>query len=143
MIEIKKRFLLKGILFFSLITLSVAYFIEHVLGHLPCSLCLMQRVPYILAIIFIALIFFSNRFEKPVLFLLSVVFIFYWWSNPNVTGMLMHAERPKPHPRLAHQFRLAVDCSPSLQQQRLFSFHWLSIAEATTSIAQGTEVAVL
>ena len=75
MIGIKKRFLLKGILFFSFITLSVAYFIEHILGHLPCSLCLMQRVPYILAIIFIALIFFSKRFEKPVLLLLSVVFI--------------------------------------------------------------------
>ena len=75
MIEIKKRFLLKGILFFSFIALSVAYFIEHVLGHLPCSLCLMQRVPYILAIIFIALILFIKRFEKPVLLLLSVIFI--------------------------------------------------------------------
>ncbi len=76
MIVIKKRLLLISILFFSLITLSIAYYIQYVLGHLPCSLCLIQRVPYILAIIFIALIFFSNRFEKPVLLLLAGVFIF-------------------------------------------------------------------
>ncbi len=71
MIKLKKKILLKSILFLSFTVISVAYFIEYVLGHLPCNLCLIQRVPYILAIVLIALIFFTNRFEKQILLLMA------------------------------------------------------------------------
>ena len=53
-----------------------AFFIEFVLGHQPCNLCLMQRIPYILSIILICLNFFSKKNEKFIIILLTLVFSF-------------------------------------------------------------------
>ena len=53
-----------------------AFFIEFVLGHQPCNLCLMQRIPYILSIILISLNFFSKKNEKFIIILLTLVFSF-------------------------------------------------------------------
>ena len=53
-----------------------AFFIEFVLGHQPCNLCLMQRIPYILSIILISLSFFSKKNEKFIIILLTLVFSF-------------------------------------------------------------------
>ena len=53
-----------------------AFFIEFVLGHQPCNLCLMQRIPYILSIILISLNFFSKKNEKFIIVLLTLVFSF-------------------------------------------------------------------
>ena len=53
-----------------------AFFIEFVLGHQPCNLCLMQRIPYILSIILISLNFFSKNNEKFIIVLLTLVFSF-------------------------------------------------------------------
>ena len=43
------------ILFFSLFAILFAYYVEFVLGHKPCNLCLLERIPYILAILIIIL----------------------------------------------------------------------------------------
>ena len=51
------KLLLNSVLAFSILSLSIAYFIQYVLGHKPCNLCIIERVPYIAAIILISLIF--------------------------------------------------------------------------------------
>ena len=67
---------LKIIFLFSLIALIFAYFIEYVLGHQPCNLCLIERVPYGISIILISLTFFLKKNEKFFTLLLILTFIF-------------------------------------------------------------------
>ena len=59
----------------SLIALISAYFIEYVLGHQPCNLCLIERIPYLFAIIIIMLNFKFNNLEKSFLLLLVIIFL--------------------------------------------------------------------
>ena len=70
------KLLLNSILFFSIVTLSIAYFIQYVLGHKPCNLCIIERIPYIAAIILISLIFILNRYQKIISSLILIFFIF-------------------------------------------------------------------
>ena len=70
------KLLLNGILAFSIISLSTAYFIQYVLGHKPCNLCIIERIPYIAAIILISLIFIINRYQKIISSLILIFFIF-------------------------------------------------------------------
>jgi len=70
------KLLLNGILAFSIISLSIAYFIQYVLGHKPCNLCIIERIPYIAAIILISLIFILNRYQKIISSLILMFFIF-------------------------------------------------------------------
>ena len=70
------KLLLNGILVFSILSLSIAYFIQYVLGHKPCNLCIIERIPYIAAIILISLIFIINRYQKIISSLILIFFIF-------------------------------------------------------------------
>ena len=70
------KLLLNGILAFSILSLSIAYFIQYVLGHKPCNLCIIERIPYIVAIILISLIFILNRYQKIISSLILIFFIF-------------------------------------------------------------------
>ena len=70
------KLLLNGILAFSIFSLSIAYFIQYVLGHKPCNLCIIERIPYIAAIILISLIFILNRNQKIISSLILIFFIF-------------------------------------------------------------------
>tara|TARA_A100000164_G_C21405679_1_gene539831 strand:+ start:111 stop:590 length:480 start_codon:yes stop_codon:yes gene_type:complete len=74
MLLIKKK-ILNFVLFFSLLTLSIAYFIEHILDHQPCNLCLLERIPYISAVILISLIFIIKRYEKTIMIFIAFFFI--------------------------------------------------------------------
>ena len=76
MLHFKLNSSLKIIFFISLISVLSAFFIEFVLGHQPCNLCLMQRIPYILSIILISLNFFSKKNVKFIIILLTLVFSF-------------------------------------------------------------------
>ena len=76
MINFKRETVLKFVFLISLISIFSAYFIEYILGHQPCNLCLIERVPYVLSIIFILLFFISKRNEKFVTLLLILTFIF-------------------------------------------------------------------
>ena len=73
---LNNKLLLNGILAFSILSLSIAYFIQYVLGHKPCNLCIIERIPYIAAIILISLIFILNRYHKIISCLILVFFIF-------------------------------------------------------------------
>ena len=75
MTQLKKKRELNIILFLSIFALVSAYFIEHILNHKPCNLCLLERVPYILIIILITLTLIFQRFEKLIIFLLSLIFL--------------------------------------------------------------------
>ena len=75
MVDIKSEFYLKIILIISIVSLISAYFIEHILGHQPCNLCLLERIPYGLSIILIILIFFKKT-EKLLILLLIITFVF-------------------------------------------------------------------
>ena len=70
------RLILNSILAFSILSLTIAYFIQYILGHKPCNLCLIERIPYIASIILISLIFIINKFEKLMSLILLLFFIF-------------------------------------------------------------------
>ena len=60
----------------SFISLISAFFIEYKLGHQPCNLCLIQRIPYVLSIILIILNYFLKKNEKFIILLLILTFSF-------------------------------------------------------------------
>ena len=70
------KLFLNSILAFSILSLSIAYFIQYILGHKPCNLCIIERIPYIAAIILISLIFILNRYQKIISSLILIFFIF-------------------------------------------------------------------
>ena len=74
MSEIKNKMIFKLILTFSIFALLAAYFIEHVLEHQPCNLCLIERIPYFCSIIIILIFLFTKKFEKLFLIILSLIF---------------------------------------------------------------------
>ena len=76
MISKDNKLILNGVLIFSILSLSIAYFIQYVLGHKPCNLCLIERIPYIASVILISLIFIINKFEKIISTVILLFFIF-------------------------------------------------------------------
>ena len=70
----RNKTILNIILSISIFALGSAYFIEYILGHKPCNLCLIERLPYFLAIIIIFLVISLNRFEKFIFISLSLIF---------------------------------------------------------------------
>jgi len=72
--QIKYKTLLILILIFCFFALIAAYFIQYVLGHQPCNLCLIERIPYVFSIIIILIGLFFNKFEKISLIILSLTF---------------------------------------------------------------------
>ena len=76
MISKDNKLILNGVLIFSILSLSIAYFIQYVLGHKPCNLCLIERIPYIASVILISFIFIINKFEKIMSTIVLLFFIF-------------------------------------------------------------------
>ena len=74
MSQIKNKRILNIILLFSIVAIITAYIIQYVLGHQPCNLCLIERIPYIFSIIIVSVCLFSNKFEKITLIILSLTF---------------------------------------------------------------------
>ena len=68
----KKKFYL-FILFYSLLAIFFALYVEHVLGYKPCKLCLYQRVPYIVAI-FISFVGYNYFKNDKILIIIVVIF---------------------------------------------------------------------
>ena len=75
MSRIKSKTTLNLILLFSIFALGAAYFIQHILNHKPCNLCLIERMPYIFAIIIISLGAILKKFNKAIIILLILIFI--------------------------------------------------------------------
>ena len=76
MVKNNKNLLIKLILLISIIALISAFFIEYTLGHQPCDLCILERIPYFLAIIVILLNYKFIEFEKFFILFLTIIFLF-------------------------------------------------------------------
>ena len=74
--RLKIEVYLKFIFLVCLIAISSAYFIEYILGHQPCNLCLIERIPYGLGLILLILNFIQRRNQKFIIILLTLVFVF-------------------------------------------------------------------
>ena len=74
--DLKKQIYLKFLFFLSIAILLVAYFIQYVLGYQPCNLCVIERIPYVLAIVVLIL---NHILKKDQIFfsvLLLLIFTF-------------------------------------------------------------------
>ena len=76
MFNLKAEFYLKIIFLFSFIALISAFFIEYILGHQPCNLCLIERIPYGLSIMIIMAIFLIRKNHRFLILLLILTFTF-------------------------------------------------------------------
>ena len=74
--NLKIEIYLKIIFLISITSLISAYFIEYILGHQPCNLCLIERVPYTLSIILLILNYIFKSNEKFIILLLIIIFAF-------------------------------------------------------------------
>ena len=72
--KLDKKILFILLIFISLILLS-AYFIEYILDHQACRLCIYERVPYFLSAFLILKLLFSKKNEKIILIIISFVFL--------------------------------------------------------------------
>ncbi len=72
----KKKLVLNLLIIFSFFALSFAYFVEFILGHEPCNLCKIERIPYIGALILVSLVMFVKKWEKKILFIVFLLFVF-------------------------------------------------------------------
>ena len=68
--------ILLAILAFSILSIFSAYFIEYVLGHKPCKLCLYQRYPYFVSVFLILNILVLKKYVKLTLLTLALVSFF-------------------------------------------------------------------
>ncbi len=71
-----KKLVLNSLIILSFFALSFAYFVEFILGHQPCNLCKIERIPYIGALVFGSLVIFLNKWEKTILSLMFLLFTF-------------------------------------------------------------------
>ena len=75
MFNLSKKNLFTVIFLISFIALVSAYFIEYILGHQPCNLCLYERIPYFLAILIVLINYKYNKLEKYIILSLAIIFL--------------------------------------------------------------------
>ena len=75
MLNLNKKKILIITFLISLFALIFAYFIEYILGHQPCNLCLIERIPYMVALIIITINYKFNRLERYLILLLVFIFL--------------------------------------------------------------------
>ena len=76
MFKYKTDDLFKIVIIISIISLISAYFIQFILGHQPCNLCLIERIPYALSIILIIFNYTFFKNEQFIILLLVLIFSF-------------------------------------------------------------------
>ena len=75
MFNLSKKNLFTGIFLISFIALISAYFIEYILGHQPCNLCVYERIPYFLAMLIVLINYKYNKLEKYLILSLAIIFL--------------------------------------------------------------------
>ena len=75
MLNLIQKNYIRIIFLVSFVALISAYFIEYVLGHQPCNLCLMERIPYAVALVIVTFNYKFNHLEKYLILLLVIVFL--------------------------------------------------------------------
>ena len=74
--KFKIKTILNLIFLLCLISIISAFFIEYILGHQPCNLCLIERIPYALGLILIILNYTLIKKERFIVLLLILIFAF-------------------------------------------------------------------
>ena len=72
--KIKNKNIFNLVLLFSIFAITAAYFIEYILGHQPCNLCLIERIPYVAIILLVSFFLIFKKNEKVYLFLIMLIF---------------------------------------------------------------------
>jgi len=75
MFNLSKKNLFTVIFLISFVALVSAYFIEYILGHQPCDLCVYERIPYFLAILIVLINYKYNKLEKYLILSLAIIFL--------------------------------------------------------------------
>ena len=75
MFNLSKKKLFTVIFLISFVALASAYFIEYILGHQPCNLCIYERIPYFLAILIVLINYKYNKLEKYLILSLAIIFL--------------------------------------------------------------------
>ena len=75
MVKNSKNLFIKFIFLVSIIALVSAFFIEYILEHQPCNLCVLERIPYFLTIIIVLLNYKFIQFERFFILLLAIIFL--------------------------------------------------------------------
>ena len=76
MLNLKVESYFKLIFIISFVSIITAFFIEYILGHQPCNLCLIERIPYGLSLILIIMTYATKINEKFIILLLILIHIF-------------------------------------------------------------------
>ena len=76
MLKFKIKTIFNFIFLLCLISIISAYFIEYILGHQPCNLCLIERIPYALGLILIILNYTLIKKDQFIILLLILIFAF-------------------------------------------------------------------
>ena len=76
MLDLKIESYFKLIFVISFVAIISAFFIEYILGHQPCNLCLIERIPYGLSLILIITNYTTKINENFIILLLILVYIF-------------------------------------------------------------------
>lgn len=76
MSNLKVEFYLRLVFLVSLVAVISAYYIEYVLGHQPCNLCIIERIPYALSLVLLLINYKFKINKKYLLFSLIFIFIF-------------------------------------------------------------------
>ena len=71
-----RNFVLNSLILISFFSLSFAYFVEFILGHEPCNLCKIERIPYIGTLILSSLLLFIKKWGRIILFIIFILFVF-------------------------------------------------------------------
>ena len=64
-----------GVSFLSFLILCMAYFIEFGLGHKPCNLCILQRIPYAAAVVLLPFSIIFHKFKKALIMVVTLLFL--------------------------------------------------------------------
>ena len=75
MLNLNKKNFLKITFIVSLFALIFAYYVEYALGHQPCNLCLIERIPYAAALIAIIINYKFRYLKKYLILLLILIFL--------------------------------------------------------------------
>ncbi len=76
MLNLKRKNYLLILFLLSLSTLIIAYSIQYIMGYQPCNLCLIERIPYALAIIVLILNYIFKKDQLFYTILLLIIFSF-------------------------------------------------------------------
>ncbi|MFL2884994.1 MAG: disulfide bond formation protein B [Candidatus Pelagibacter sp.] len=78
---LKIEFCLKLIFLICFISIISAYFIEYILGHQPCNLCIIERIPYGIGMFLIVSNYIFKKNEKFIIILLLLTFFFSFFIS--------------------------------------------------------------